>query len=730
MELNKINHCKLNNNSLYYTLTCLVTAAAIIAFNLTGCEFENLLSPSKIPPIELEEHAMTTETPVSGSINPMADRYFLGSSPVILCYHGIAYGDQEPSDFVTHIDDFIGQINLLRDSGYEFIYPSQIEERWKAWKPGERPFALLTFDDGLESIVPVAGLLSNHDLPYGVAVIGRRQRRLTPQAEYASWAQLNVMTGEGTAELICHTYNIHHLGLGLTANGQPWLYPPLHAPQWEDQGHYLYMERDDPRPFWDLALVDCESRTRAVWAFPIVGTDMTSGETITSAVDFTAASSFTVRLIRFWLANYTGLAYDAEIDIYIDQTLVASSTVKAPWSSRELYTVTFDNEFVINEGENYTLTIETINTGNGKLEIYAIPDFTDKFLLMSNASGSDYPPGAKWPARPTIILGDGTGKFTSHKDYAAFIEDDLIKNVSAIQNYLGASWSIHRNDYEKEEHLQSIVLAGTYKDGTTARTAVWFQPEETFTADVMRFKYCERVGNEYALIVDIYVNSTKISRFAPNWHDWNWQEIDLEPYDFIKGHHYLVEFVTMNNSPLGEGLVRLYMNQAAPPEPLWNPFTITWIAPEQAEYDHTIGYKVIAPEHTDAWPSGIWVDKAKDWHWLINSPYTGPGKPFIDFLAYEPDSVTTPTQIAYPFGAYYSFHDGVRLDVHPTLKGILEKMQLTVGYTINPEPMQSYKDRQYSIKVLPRLMIKGNMSQNEVLDLIAEYGNISSRVNR
>lgn len=716
-----------SSQKILLRITLSLIVLLITVFNLAGCNIQNNALTTDDSGPAAEETQLSQETPVPVDINSRAEEYNSRSRPVILCYHGIAYGSERPSEFVTHLDDFIGQISLLRDAGYDFIPPSEVETRWKQWVPGKRPFAIIIFDDALESIVSATCALSDHKIPFGVAIIGQRHRRHNPEPEFASWEQLKVMFDKGTGEPLCHTYNLHHLGLGATAEGKPWLYPPFHAPQWHDHGQYLYIKPGDQRPFWDHSFFGNSSQTSAAWAIPFAGTDYLTGDTITGEVEFTATSSFEVGLMRLWLSNSRGSEYDISLNVSINNTPVAGTIIGSPWPNKEFYTIIFDEKYPVNEGERYTITLETTNEGAGELELHAIPDFsTDELSMTTSATGRGYPAGSSWPARAAIILADGSGSFASHEEYSAAIEADLKENLRTIQKYLGAEWAVHTTGYTKEDPLQSLVLAGTYEGGALARTVVLFQPEETFTAEVMRVKYTERIGEKYALIADIFVNGTPVARFAPHWHDWHWQEIDIEPYDFIKGDEYEIEFVTLNQSPVGEGLVRLYMKQDIPGEPVWNPFTVSWVSANQEYYEHRAKYEVKLPQYTDVWPSGIWVDSYKDWHWEVALPYTGPGKPFIDFLSCTPEPQAGPNQIVYPYGAYFSYYDGTRLDVHPTLRSVMSNMGISVGYTINPEPMEPYNNSSYTIRILPRLMINGAMPQADVLQEIQVYGNFSS----
>ncbi|MBC7340942.1 MAG: hypothetical protein H5U02_00550 [Clostridia bacterium] len=664
---------------------------------------------------------------------------------VALCYHGIVEDPGNALPFRTYLGDFQAQISHLLDNGYVFLSLSDFFAVYKGVKQVSAPVACIIFDDGLESVPIAAGWLIQQNIPFAVALIARRLRRLSPEPGFMKWSDIKALLDSGFCQIANHTYNMHHMVLAQNAEtGTVESAPPLEWPCWVDNGEFLYMEVNDSRWYWDLSIVD-----EATWAFPLFGTDSATGRPITSSFEFKAGKSYTARIMRLWatLHSPASIGYDAHIQIYINNTLVADTVfrprdyeTRSQWPEREFANIALDAPYDIVSGNRYTVEIRTLNAGAGAFRIYAIPDFSGDYALCTTCTEHDYPPNVLWPARPCIILGDGSGRIATNAEYESYVRQDMQAFNNAVQKYLKGTWSIYSTGFNEDEpFLECLVLGGTYADGTTADTWVRFHADATFTAEVLRIKYASRVGARYAAIIDVsigerigvgaYTNPVLVARFAPNWADWHWQDIDITPFTFVAGKDYYVRFRTLNTNPLGEGLVRIYMDQPRPPEPYWDPGLGGWAIP--VNYSHEDWYLVSKPDHTDVWPDGAYVDSNGDWQWVYNEPYDGPGKAFLQLGSVQPQPVDSPTAIVYPFGAYYEIGAGISevsppKGIHPSLQAVLQEFGIISGWTIWPARMAvtadfREPDLRHTDYELPRVLIYGNIGNNVVLNNIDAY---------
>jgi hypothetical protein len=350
--------------------------------------------------------------------------------------------------------------------------------------------------------------------------------------------------------------------------------------------------------------------------------------------------------------------------------------------------------------------------------IYAIPDFSGDFTLHSTCTGMTYMENVAWPARACIILSDGTGTSATSSEFQTYIGGDLNKNNQVITKYLNASWNTRSTGYTEAEQLGTLVLGGTYSDGQQADTKIKIHANVSYNAEVLRFKYASHMGNRYPLIIDVYINEVKVCRFEANWWDWHWQEIDIEPYDFIAGNDYILRFETKNVSPYGQGLVRLYMDQSGFPQPVWNAEINSFVAPSDSEFIHEALYEVAYTEGTDVYPDSVVIDNYTNYHYLTNTPFDGPGKAFLEILSCSSGTVTLPTQICYPFGSYYStVTTEQKEDVHIDIKTVLNGIGITSGYAVWDDPVENLADvnLRYSEYLMPRYLIEGTAVQTQVI---------------
>ncbi len=650
---------------------------------------------------------------------------------IALCYHGFTLNISEKSNYITYIEDFKEQINHLDTLGYDFVKPSEFYTWYNNVQVPPTPIATIIFDDALQSFNLAAEWLESKAIPYGVAVIGQRLCKQTPEEGYASWQELRSAVDSGLCEILHHTYNMHHFCL-INEDNEIVTAPILEGPCYVDNGDFVYIEEGDIRRYFDMSHIN-----RASWGFPLFGTDHNTNQSLTSAITFKAKTSVLANQMRVWACLHSpyGSGYSVQVQIKINGRIVVNTVInpveyetRTQWPEREFITIPFSESYQIQQGNSYTIEFVTQNTGNAVFMIYVIPDFSGDYSLTTTCTDMTFPKNVQWPARACIILTDGTGTSVTSGEYQAYIQADLNKNKQVIQKYLNASWSARSTGYEESDMLSTIVLGGTYSNGQLADTKIRFHSVETFTAEILRFKYASRLGSRYPLIMDVYINDVKVGRFESNWWEWNWQEIEIEAYQFISGNDYIIRFETRNASPYGLGLMRLYMNQPSSPRPIWNEEMNTFIALPASEFTHEALYEVVNTEGTDVYPDGVIIDNSTNYHYVTNVAYDGPGKVFLEILGCTSGSVRIPTQICYPFGAYYSMISAnQKEDIHSDLKNVLLGVGVDSGYAVWDNPVSSLKDisLQYSEYVMPRYLIEGITVQTQVIQNIDIFiGNV------
>jgi hypothetical protein len=522
---------------------------------------------------------------------------------IILCYHGCVNKRVEALTFREHINDFKAHINHLKDAGYTFVKPSDYA-KWQAgtWMPGY-PIVCVHLDDGLESVKLILPWLAENSVPYGLAVIGRRQRLHLPEQDFASWAELSSYVAAGFCELMNHTYNMHHLTVG-DSTGETR--PIMEGPPWVDNGEVLYRASGDARVYWDYAFLD-----GSTWGFPLFGTDpagytldkagniINSGSsTITSSFTFKAGATQIINVLRFWAVLHVpfGAGYDCEIRIKNGANQLFQGIFKpkdyetrSQWQEREHVTINLDTGLAVVAGSTYTIDIITLTAGIGLFRCAALPDFSGDYSLTSDTVSAipgennkegmiDYPAGASWPARLAVILGDGSGAAYDSSAYFAYIEADLQTNQDLIRDYLDAAWTYHKHADEFAEFLFQEVIFGTYSDGTKVDSKFLFTSSAAHTAYTLRWKYTEYVGEWYPIVANVYVGLsstgpwTEIAHhIAPNFNNYHWQEIVLDtPYAFGVGDYWL-RFETLNATPFAAPTVlRIYSEGSKVPQLRWS----------------------------------------------------------------------------------------------------------------------------------------------------------------
>lgn len=641
------------------------------------------------------------------------------SNNISLCYHGFTNNIADKSEYVTYIEDFKEQIHYLKSKGYTFVSPSKYSEWYSKKNLPDTPIATIIFDDARESTKIATQWLVDNDISFGLAIIGSKLGTIDSQDGYMNWTDIKDIYDTGYCEILNHTYNIHHYNL-IKEDGVIIPAPILEGPSYVDSGEFIYIDSDDKRWYWDLAHVDGPT-----WGFPLFGTDSKTDQPITSAITFKAKENVTVNKMRVWAALHSpySTGYNADITIDINGTEVANRTVnttqyetRSQWPEREFVTIEFDKSYTLEANKTYTITFKTQNVGDASFNIYAIPNFTGDFELTTTCTGMSYDAQQKWPAQAGIILAGDNGVEATIKEFQQYILKDLSMNSNVINKYLSASWNANTTGYEENEYLECLVLGGTYSDGSLAKTSIKFIPSQSFTGEVLRFKTVSNIGKWYPLIIDVYVNGQKVSRFSSHWQERSWQTIDITPYQFIQDQEYDITFKTANKSPNGTGLVRIYTDQQDLPWPAWDSVNNTWVKPADSNFQYATQYQVSSPEGTDVYPSGISIDKL-EYAWEYSSPYTGPGKAFMEILSCTPGNSVIPNQICYPFGAYYPDQKGNKDDISPVLKKIFKQLGITSGMSIWSDATGSMDSVQskYSEYVIPRYLVLGNLEQSQIL---------------
>lgn len=281
--------------------------------------------------------------------------------------------------------------------------------------------------------------------------------------------------------------------------------------------------------------------------------------------------------------------------------------------------------------------------------MYAVPDFSGNYTMTTTCQGAlgteDFPPGVTWSARPVMILASGQGRVATDSEYSTYIQADFASYQTALNSYYNAVWTNHCNPYNENDPLDCLALGGTYEDGSLVDTMIRFRSDTSFTAEVLSFKYVSSVGTPYTLLLNLYIgertetgemsNPTLVANWQCTWDDWHWVGIDITPYNFVAGTDYYVHFQTLNVSPTGLGIMRVYIDQPAAPSPVWQGgATGGWVSTGSYSFDDwystscsgtPVQYDAapLTTSHTDVYPAGYWVrqpDQNWFWDYEINMP--------------------------------------------------------------------------------------------------------------
>lgn len=682
---------------------------------------------------------------------------------VVLCYHGCVLHRADVLTFREHIDDWKAQIRSLQKQGYTFVKPSNYLAWYNGtWSP-PGPIACCHLDDGLDSIKPICDWMVAEGIPFGLAIIGRRQRIHEPDDGFASWQTLKGYVDSGLCELMSHTYNMHHLTL-VKKDSVVQVGPVMEAPCWIDNGDVVYRDAADSRYYWDFSHVD-----GATWGFPLFGSDPYTGftTTITSSLTLKAKWTGTLRVLRLWMAlgRPYGGGYDAQVEIRVNGALCWSGVIKPKdygvrkqWVEREFYSILLDTWPSISAGNAYTIEFKTLNLGPAVALIYAIPDFSGDFSLTTTCKGlykapdgvtlaqrvhlADFPDGYPWPARPAIIMADGTGAPATDAQYQSYVTDDLLANNEAISSWLNAVWTEHAQAYKGDPNdLGALVIGGQYSDGSLANTVIPFDCPATHTARVLRFKNASVAGLErYPLLMDVYVGSsasgpwTLLTRYASRWKAYKWEEIDIPATALTGGTRYWFRFQTVNANPWGgQALQRIYLDTTFAVGGGGNtPKRIaSWWDFSGVDFALTRRTAIPAqPEGSDRWPTGT-TSIYDGWQWVYGSAAVV-GNAYLETMSAAQSPAATPVDMIYPFGAFYETGVGsIKAQnikqVSAPLLGALVSAGLDSGFTIYParyEPSGGlFREpaNRYTRFTLGRLLVYGTASPLTTLNHIDAF---------
>jgi peptidoglycan/xylan/chitin deacetylase (PgdA/CDA1 family) len=141
---------------------------------------------------------------------------------LVLCYHRIVperdlvsllFGRHDDAAYTVSLDAFRRQIEELRDRGYSFITPTDLAEYVKGEKPLNGKSALITFDDGDESLYRYAyPYLKQQQIPFtSFFITGQVGNPNYRGLKMMTWEQIREMKESGLLTVGLHTHNLHYV---------------------------------------------------------------------------------------------------------------------------------------------------------------------------------------------------------------------------------------------------------------------------------------------------------------------------------------------------------------------------------------------------------------------------------------------------------------------------------------------------------------------------------------
>lgn len=646
---------------------------------------------------------------------------------VMLCYHGCVRTRADVLTFREHVDDWIAHLRHLLRAGYSFVRPSEYLAWYDGtWEP-DGPIACVHLDDGLAGIEPICDWMVERGIPFGLAVIGRRQRKHEPEDGFAGWSLLRRYVDTGLAELMHHTFNMHHLA-PVWKNGVVQTGPIMDSPSWTDDGDYVYIAPGDSRLPWDFSHVDT-----GTWGFPLYGSDPYDGfqAPLTSTLRVTPKWTGTVTILRLWqaLGRPFGGGYPAQVEVRMDGVLVWAGTIepvqyatRAQWVEREMFWLELQTPHAVTAGVPLEIEFRTLNAGEGVCLIYLVPDFSGDFGAVTSCRAlsqpaepvtveqwpliADFPAGYTWPGRPAIVLASGTGTAASDADYQAYVTADLEANRAAMQAWLRAEWINHPQPYNGDDStLGTAVIAGSTDGGAPITAYIPYTCPTDHVAQVLRWRNAATDGDErYPNLIEISISTradvllealgapgqwTVLAEYASRWRSYKWEEVDIPPTALAAGQTYVVRFRSLVTNPWGrKALQRVFVDD-----------------PERANMRR-------GPLD---WPGGVHA--------------------YIETLSATSSPSAAPDQIAYPFGAFMENGAGavVSEDVSEAstpLQAALTAVGCRLGCTIYPARFERagglFREpgARYTRYTLGRQLIYGTASPATALDSIDAYAGL------
>ncbi|MES2207293.1 MAG: glycosyl hydrolase family 18 protein [Pseudomonadota bacterium] len=466
----------------------------------------------------------------------------------VLCYHGCVLNEADKNTYWEYFEDFKAQIANLKRLGYVFVLPSVYLQWYNGTYNPPKPIACVHIDDGLSILTPMADYLVAQNIPFGLALISRRQRKRLPEDGFIDWASIHAYIQSGYAEVLCHTYNMHSLALRYDADvGAVVSAPVLEGPCWVDNGLALHVVSGDTRYAWDY------SHTDDCWGLPIWGVDPFDGTTkINTTITFTPASSFDLHLIRLMtsLTVPGGTGYAVQIEVFLNGNSCGTVTfspklygTRSQWPEREFITLNLPTPRTVNASVPNTLTFETKNTGAFMMRVYFKPDAssltsanTNCQSLSSGVSGAQYidrPASYDWLGNPLMILGDGTGATVSDGTFTSYVQADLDVFQDSVQSWLNATWSFFGNpqDLGNEDKpcfgtLSGVALTNIYEVLVTAGQV-----------DIIQLHLTAIFGESYSATIKLSVATTpagtytEVYRGSAKWTQFGNAEFDVIPFN-------------------------------------------------------------------------------------------------------------------------------------------------------------------------------------------------------
>lgn len=135
----------------------------------------------------------------------------------VLMYHHVLEDESRLGDYVISPQELEGDLQYLKEQGYETILPQQLVDWCQSGTPLPEKPVMLTFDDGyLSSYAYVLPLLQKYGAKATFAPVGIHTQNFTdtpdPNINYAhmTWDNLKEMSQSPLVEVANHSYDMHH----------------------------------------------------------------------------------------------------------------------------------------------------------------------------------------------------------------------------------------------------------------------------------------------------------------------------------------------------------------------------------------------------------------------------------------------------------------------------------------------------------------------------------------